>query len=422
MKQLLIFLVLFSIPLSAATEIVYAGYVPTYRMSSLADYDYDNLTHVFAAFGNPDSSGTMSISLDIDTFVSVVTANEKTKAYLSIGGGGDYSWGPKVSVYEHLFADTNRTMFVNEIVDYLIEHNLDGVDADIEGNALKLANCDVFTQELADSVHAKGLEITAALGQGSYGAKNISDVTLSKFDLIMTMSYGGINQWNWDTPSNDASFERFISDIEYFVGRGVAPGKVAGGIPFYAVEFPADSQANFGPYHHPVSIILTSEEYESQDPFNSDTVYSEEGNPIFLNGWPTIKKKIDYTDSTDYAGIMIWELGQDNYGDGFSMGGAIYQYLEDPTQEIKFPELPEIEDEEEDDVSIKSIATPTSLVNKTSISEVKLYNLKGRQILSVGSGSLNNLPALKSNLSSGVYIMKEIDVNGVAIMSRFSVE
>ena len=376
MKYLLL-LILTTLAL-AKTDILYTGYVPTYRMGTLNDLDYENLTHVFAAFGNPDSSGSMSIATNIDNFVATVTANGRTKALLSIGGGGSYSWGVDTTIYSHLFADTNRTMFVDSIITYLEHHNLDGLDADIEGTALEHENYDLFLNELADSLTAHNLLLTAALGASSWGgAGNLDDSTLLRFDFIMTMSYGG----TW-TSKDLATYNKMVEDMHYFIGRGVPKKKIVGGVPFYAVSYNPDGYLT-------LSQLYTQTKYLEQDPFYTDTLKTEDGGDIYLNSWPTIKKKFEFSMDSGYGGIMIWELGQDNYsGSGLCMSDTIAYFL-DPTTPLTPQGAPQ-----QKSVSALSEA-----------STIAVYDILGRKVAQyTAQQSLQT--QLQAILPQGIYILQ----------------
>ena len=174
------------------------AYIPSYRMAHLEDINYDLITHAMAAFANPDEEGNLSYDgYDMHNFVSLVHSNN-AEAIISIGGGGDYSWGDKVSIYEDLFAtQESRTDFAHKIMTYMRTYDFDGLDNDLEGNALALANFNAFTQELGDSLHANGYEYSAAIGVGgTWGVNYWDDESLNKLDFIMTMSYGGVGDWN----------------------------------------------------------------------------------------------------------------------------------------------------------------------------------------------------------------------------------
>lgn len=328
MKKLILLLTLTLF--TFAKDVYMIGYIPPYRISTLEKLDISGLTHVIAAFANPDSSGTMSCPIDLDYFCETVRAGGSSPV-ISIGGGGSYSWGADTTVYSHLYADTNRTMFVNKLVEYTKEFNVSGIDVDIEGTPLMHDLYDPFVQELADSLHANGLEIYSAFGVGSYaGAGHVDDLTLSKFDIIGTMSYGGVDRWNWNRPAHPATVERFKSDIEYFINRGVDPSKIAGGVPFYTVGFPTEEQSSYSGYIHTLGQIYSDSFYIKQNPFYNDTLVNRDGMPEYTNSFTSMKMKIDFADSIG-AGVMIWELGQDNYGEGPNMLDSMISYIKEPT-------------------------------------------------------------------------------------------
>lgn len=290
------------------------AYMPAYRMSNLSNLNYDLITHVMASFANPNEQGDMSFAYDIDNFVSTVHANN-AEAVISIGGGGDYSWGDKVVIYEDLLAtSSSRTNFIHKIMNYLRDHDIDGLDNDIEGNALALANFNVFSQELGDSIHAQGLEYSAAIGVGgSWGVNYWDKATLDKLDFMMTMSYGGVGNWNWNVKNDDHTFAKMKEDMEYFtITKQIPKEKVIGGIPFYAVEFPNAAQSNYGNFHLTNCAVYQDPQFTSQNPLHNDTLTTTEGHTVYINSLETIYKKMDYCHSNG-GGIMIWEAGQDCY-------------------------------------------------------------------------------------------------------------
>lgn len=323
---LFFFLITFNIYCSGFKKV---AYIPSYRMIHLEEINYDLITHVMAAFANPDEDGNLFFSGNLmPYFVSTVHEN-KAKAIISIGGGGDYSWGSKVSIYKDLFATPeSRTEFIHKIMQYMRTYNFDGLDNDIEGDALALSNFNVFTQELGDSLHASGYEYSAAIGVGgSWGVTYWDNASLAKLDFMMTMSYGGVGNWNYNTKEDDHTFEKMKTDMEYFtITKNISPEKVIGGIPFYAVEFPATPQSNYDEYSQTLCSVYNDSYYNDQDPFHSDTLISEEGHPVYLNSIETIQKKIDYC-SEFGGGIMIWEIGQDCYGGGPSIQDSMYAYI-----------------------------------------------------------------------------------------------
>lgn len=328
MKNYLLFLFTSLSFFIQASDFIVVGYVPTYRWEILDYIDYSKVNHVTACFANPDAAGNLSIEKDIDEFVEKVHAGG-AHAAVSICGGGNYSWGEDHNIYKRLLETSeSRTQFVHKIMNYLREHHLDGIDNDMEGMALKLNNYNIFTQELADSAHAAGLTINAAYGVGGmWGSNLVTDSTLNKLDYITTMSYGGVGNWNWNQKDDGSAYDKYVSDVNHFIERGLPKEKVIGGIPFYAVEFPQAAQPNYSSYHHTVCEIFGDAKYADQNPFQKDTIYTKDGNVIYLNGFPTIYKKIDYANKVG-GGIMIWEVGQDCMDGPISVMDSMWAYME----------------------------------------------------------------------------------------------
>ena len=133
-----IFLLLLLLSQVAFSQIKVVGYLPAYRWDKLPEIDYSHLSHLCAAFANPDEAGIMMFEKDLHQLVTVAHKNG-TKAIVSFCGGGDYSWGEKYKVYENLLATSaNRTAFVQKIMDFTRLYKLDGIDNDMEGKAVEL--------------------------------------------------------------------------------------------------------------------------------------------------------------------------------------------------------------------------------------------------------------------------------------------
>lgn len=405
MKKLILLLIFLQISISA--EFVVGGYVPTYRWAVLDKLDYKYITHLFASFANPDSTGKIFIGADIDDFVRKCHEND-VKAMVSIGGGGDYSWGDDYKIYEKFIDDTARTWFVSQWMNYVRLHDLDGIDVDLEGYALKLANYNVFVQELADSLHGAGLEVTAASGIDD--ATYISDATAQKYDFIMTMSYGGIGSWNWNKPQHPSTFDKFSDDIQYWINRGLDQSKVVGGVPFYGVEFPFTSQTSYGSFHHTFSTLYTESEYREQDPFNHDTIFSAEDHPIYLNSFRTLKEKIAYADSAA-GGFMIWEIGQDSYSSGPRMTDSLWAFMDD--NNIGDPKVAVYD--------IGGIGVAPSSISYDMFAKgnrLKVYDVSGRLIFNSSQAKKSDL----NKLSSGIYLLRAIKKSGKVIERKHFVK
>lgn len=114
--------------------------------------------------------------------------------------------------------------------------------------------------------------------------------------------------------------------MEYFLNnRGIAAHKIVGGIPFYSVEFPNSAQSSYDQFHQTICSIYSDPQFDTQDPFHSDTLETTEGHVVYINSIETIEKKMDFCE--DFGGIMIWEIGQDCYNGTVSLQDSMYAHM-----------------------------------------------------------------------------------------------
>tara|TARA_B110000211_G_C14083643_1_gene555696 strand:- start:2573 stop:3814 length:1242 start_codon:yes stop_codon:yes gene_type:complete len=373
------------------------AYLPSYRMAHVDDINYGLITHVMASFVNPDSKGNMSIPSDIDNFVTKVHSHN-AKAIISIGGGGDYSWGNKVIIYENLLKTAQtRTDFIKKIMTYVRDHKVDGLDNDIEGNALALSTFNIFSQELGDSIHAAGLEYSAAIGVGgSWGLNYWKKETLEKLDLIMTMSYGGVGSWNWSTKDDGHAYEKMKSDMKYLTETSKIPKeKVLGGVPFYTVEFPNEAQPNYNSYTKTFCEIYNDPQFDKHDLLHKDTLTTKDGNTLYINSLETLKKKMDYCNEFG-GGVMIWEAGQDCFDGSISLMDSMFAYAQEKS--LGLNEIPDL------NVSVSQNPSEGKLTIKSDLNDplkYEIYSSRGETVLQ-GETKIINV----SKLITGVYFIK----------------
>ena len=101
-----------------------------------------------------------------------------------------------------------------------------------------------------------------------------------------------------------------VKDINHLISRGLPKEKAIGGVPFYYTEFPKTEHTNYSNYNGTNCDIYSNPAYKKQNPWKNDTIYSTEGNPIYINSIPTYYKKIDVAIENN-SGFMIWEVAQD---------------------------------------------------------------------------------------------------------------
>ncbi|OMQ10414.1 glycosyl hydrolase family 18 protein [[Flexibacter] sp. ATCC 35103] len=294
----MVILVLGVFNLSMAQKKVIA-YVPNWvdLNSFSSTIQYSKLTHINIAFENPDANGYLSYNSGNTTLINAAH-NQNVKVFVSLGGGAISEGGAIRDNYFNLITSGNRTAFIQKIYDYVVAHNFDGVDVDLEGPAIN-GDYGGFVIALAAKLHANGKQITAALSEG-YGGANVPASTFAAYDWINIMAYDATGPWAPGSPGQHSPYSMAVNQFNYWTGRGLPASKAIIGLPFYGYGFGAS--ANQG-----ISYANIVAQYPGAE--NQDQV----GNTIYYNGIPTIKAKTTFA-IQNAGGVMIWELSQDATG------------------------------------------------------------------------------------------------------------
>ncbi|MGZ5135992.1 MAG: glycosyl hydrolase family 18 protein, partial [Flavitalea sp.] len=273
------------------------GYVPLGREApDLSKISFQRLSHLNIAFVNPDSTGNLSVPQGFDMIIQ--KAHEyKVKVLASIGGGSHNPY------YSRLLSDTNRKAFIGQFVQLVIDHNLDGLDVDIENDNID-KNYEPFIAGLAAALKPMSKLLTAALA--TWNGQLISDAALKNFDFINVMSYDQTGPWRPNQPGPHSTYAKAEEDLQYWTNtRGIPKEKLGLGVPFYGYCF----GTTYGESMSYKNIIAT---FPGSDQL--DEVAPEGGGMIYYNGLPTIKNKTALA-LKNAGGVMIWQLLHDAEGD-----------------------------------------------------------------------------------------------------------
>ena len=130
------------------------GYLHQYKFDFNNNIDYCKLTHLNLAFANPGADGKLIIDDFNDIIVKAKSDNSKIKIYISIGGG--YLTDAQASIWSNsIDVKDNRPALINEIVSFVVDNNLDGVDVDLEWQYVT-SGYSPFVIELKTALSAKG--------------------------------------------------------------------------------------------------------------------------------------------------------------------------------------------------------------------------------------------------------------------------
>jgi chitinase len=332
MKRVFTLIVLqFSI-VCAFAQFRVVGYLPTWRgyPNSVNTVGLDKLTHLFVAFANPDANGNMLMGAGNSTDLAVVVNSahaKNVKVQVSIGGGGTVP-GP---VYKNQI-DNNLSNFTDNIVNFVVNNNLDGIDVDIEGNildgtTLTSVEYENFILMLGTKMHAKNKIMSAAVA--SWFAGYITNTAAAKFDFIGMMSYDAYGPWGG--PGQHSPYSMAVNDFNFWTQtKGVPAAKLNVGLPFYGYCWGTYASANG------TSITYNDLVNKYAGAENTDQVGSG-ADVIYYNGISTIKQKTTFA-LQNAGGVMIWELTQDAT-DARSLLLAVDQTI----KAAKMPMLPQFD-------------------------------------------------------------------------------
>lgn len=273
------------------------GYMPSWA-GSVSQIQFDKLTHVNYAFILPTATGGLQALDNPSKLQSLVSAGHAAavKVLIAVGGwnnGND-------SAFESFAANpAYRTNFTNNILNFVNQYNLDGVDIDWEypDNGTSANNYTALMQQLSTALHNNGKLLTAAVI--SENGSSIQSTVFNSVDFLNLMAYDGGG-------SNHSTYNFAVNSLNYWLGRGLPASKTVLGVPFYG-RSPSS-------YHDFKDILAMG-----GSP-NADTYQN-----IGYNGIPTIKSKTNL--AFDRAsGIMIWDLNADASG-GNSLLTAINQVV-----------------------------------------------------------------------------------------------
>ncbi len=265
-----------------------------------ADSSYlflNKITHLNIAFINPDSTGSFSQHLAIDTLIK--KAHKKNvKVLASIAGGGSHPY------YAILLQNDKRKLLVDNLVSFIKRYDLDGIDVDLEGTDID-NNYENFVIELARSLKPLKKMVTAAIATAY--KDQLPDKALKQFDFVSIMSYDRTGPWSPQRPGDHSPYTMAVEDLDYWhKKRSIPKEKLVLGLPFYGYGFGAlDSSVVSMDYNQIASIY----------PDNPLDTLSLPGNVLmYYNNIPTIKKKTELA-IKNAGGVMIWQLLGDSPGE-----------------------------------------------------------------------------------------------------------
>jgi GH18 family chitinase len=292
MKRTILLPLFLLITLPAFTqEFKVVGYLAMWNTGA-CEVPWDRLTHVNLAFANPDMNGDLHIDgADPDPIIAAAHAHG-VQVFVSLAGG--YLQPDWENAWNFWMQPDQRSAYIGKIVQYLIDHDLDGVDIDLEWQYVN-DQYSPFVLALKDSLQLAGFPMTAAL-PGSYRYPEITQEALAAFNWVNLMIYDLTGPWAPANPGQHSPFWWAEQCLQYWNDQGLPGSRQTLGVPFYGYDFSTNPVQGLD-YREIVAL---------------DTAYAQmdQVGQLYYNGMPTIVAKTQLA-LEQTSGVMIWELAED---------------------------------------------------------------------------------------------------------------
>jgi chitinase len=277
------------------------GYMPSWA-GNVNTIQYNKLTHINYAFVLPNNDGSLRAVENPSKLSSLVSQAHANNVKVSIAVGG---WNDgNDSAFEALAANSgSRTAFVNNLVNFVNQYNLDGVDMDWEypDPGASANNYTALMTQLGSALHSRGKLLTAAVVSEGYYLEGVQPAVFNQVDWLNIMAYDG--------GSPHAGYDWSINSVNLWKARGLPASKAVLGIPFYS-----------RPGYYTYSALV------GMDPANANRDCATIGGAQQCwNGIPTVKRKTQWA-LANAGGVMNWELTQDTSG-STSLVSAMYDTI-----------------------------------------------------------------------------------------------
>ncbi|AQT69353.1 Chitinase A1 precursor [Anaerohalosphaera lusitana] len=303
MRKILITAILFSLllqfarptALTAATQpasdfygsFQVVGYYPDYWWTPIPDLRYDKLTRVIFFSIYPNIDGTLNTSeIDPNRQAELLSDAHQNNVDVSICIGG---WGLSDNFSPVAADPATRTAFVNNLLQYCLDHGFDGIDLDWEpvSTATDRANYTALIAELKAAMlpHDLTLSVAVFAAGSEFYSSAIDDI-----DYLHIMAY----DMSSDPSLPHSTCEGAVQAVKHWQSFGFPNSKIILGVPFYG----RDGSWTYYSYKQIVQ--------QYSPPPDVDEVAG-----IHFNGIYTIKAKTKYVMDNNLAGLMFWELTQD---------------------------------------------------------------------------------------------------------------
>jgi chitinase len=307
---------------SVAAETKVIGYIASFTdmKAAIDKTDLSKLTHINLSFTNPNAQGKL-VDNGVMTCMPGMTGGNVSAADVRYVINKAQAAGVKVLAsvaggvipacsgnWETLLQPANRQVLVDNLIAFMEEFGLDGIDVDIEGwlltNIDNAGNYTPFIQALSAQLVARNKLLTCATA--SYVGGMIPVSSIPYFDFVNIMSYDAIGPSWGPAGAQHSPYSMAVDHVNLWKNRGLTKEQLVLGVPFYGY--------GFGTYKSDYTYASILAEFGA-DAATKDLIGNACAgcNYITYNGATTIRAKTQLG-LEHGSGIMIWELSQDAAG------------------------------------------------------------------------------------------------------------
>lgn len=285
------------------------AYFPSYQNPDSVDASkYKMITHLFYAFLTPTANGSLNPLSQTGRFNHVISAarSKGVKVGISVSGAND--------VFVLLAANAGaRTNLVKNVLAFVKQNNLDGVDLDWEYPRTSDGSDITYTllvKELSDTLHNNNKYLSAAVTPGVYAGSvrdGFKPENFNYLDFVNIMMYDGVG-WDKNAPKQHSSYNMSVISFDIWLNtKGLAKEKAIMGIPSYGRNS-ANSSAGY-------RTLLAAGGNSHID----SALYN--GTMFYYNGTKTVKEKAMLAKQRG-NGLMFWEFYFDTNGNSSLLKAA----------------------------------------------------------------------------------------------------
>lgn len=340
------------------------GYIAGWKGVDTAKIEATKLTHINYAFANVidgkvvEGEGREQADKEnLAKLNSLKRINPELKILISIGG---WTWSKGFS--DAVLTEESRKVFTNSAIDYLIRHDLDGLDFDWEypglpgdNNPYRQEDKENFVlmlksvREALDSLGSINdthyLSTIASAGFKEYLDVNDLGRAQKYLDFINIMTYDYIVQFSSDTTGHHANLQTIDQNVRSsekavndHVAAGVPIEKLVMGMAFYGRSWSNVNPENNGLYqfgkgskgypYSAISELMKDSLFVRHWDENSKAPFLwNEKEKIFVTfeDAESISEKAKFIKKHKMGGAMFWEYSEDT--EDHTLLNAIYENL-----------------------------------------------------------------------------------------------